>query len=300
MNSGTWDAFPLDLEAIAPGVGPFPHRPFLETVSDHRDDPTDELHISVVDAGAAAFTVTDDHLEFAGRSNLTDYHSPLGPRGAEAVADALSTLPIRTFRFDSLPQEARAAVESGVEMAGAKFSTSEDEVAAVLDLPDSYDEWLASISKKERHEVRRKRRRFEAEFGEIAIVRHGAEAINMFCAMHRTAQGEKGSFMSGSMQRFFEDLLERAGATIHTLECDGVPRANAFGFETDEGYFYYNSAYDPDAAMASPGIVLLASMIEAQIERGARVFDFLKGDERYKFKHGAQPRQLFVVTGAMQ
>lgn len=300
MSSRTWDAFPLDLEAVAPGVGPFPYRPFLETVWNHRDDPTDELHIAVVDAGAAAFTVTRDHLELAGRSNLTDYHSPLGPGGAEAVAQALSELPIRTFRFDSLPQEARAAVESGVETAGAEFSTSEDEVSAVLSLPDSYDEWLASISKKERHEVRRKRRRFEAEFGEITIVQHGADAINMFCAMHRTAQGEKGSFMSGSMQRFFEDLLEYAGATIHTLECDGVPRANAFGFETDEGYFYYNSAYDPDAAMASPGIVLLASMIEAQIERGARVFDFLKGDERYKFKHGAQPRPLFVVTGTMR
>ncbi len=105
--------------------------------------------------------------------------------------------------------------------------------------------------------------------------------------------------MTGGMQHFFEDLMERAGATIHTLVCYGVPRANAFGFETDDGYFYYNSAYDADAAMASPGIVLLASLIEAQIARGAAIFDFLKGDERYKFRHGAQPRPLFVVSGVM-
>ena len=300
MSRHSWDAFPPDLEAAAPGVGPFPHRPFLETAWNHRGDVTEELHVVVADSGAAAFVVTGSHLQFAGQSNLTDYHSPLGPNGAEAVAEALSTLPVETFRLDSLPEEARAAVELGVEMAGGQLSVTEDEVAAVLELPDSYEGWLASIGKKERHEVRRKRRRFEAEFGEITIVQHGAEAINMFCAMHRTAQGDKAMFMTGEMQRYFEDLLDHAGATIHTLECDGIPRANAFGFETDDGYFYYNSAYDPDAAMASPGIVLLAALIEAQIERGARVFDFLKGDERYKFKHGAQPRQLFVVEGSLR
>jgi CelD/BcsL family acetyltransferase involved in cellulose biosynthesis len=299
MTAGSWDIFPRDLESIAPGVGPFPHRPFLETVWNHRDEQSGELHVEVVDDGAVALVVTDDHVEFAGQSNLTDYHAPLGSNGAEAIATALASYPEATFRFDSLPDEARIAVEAGVEIAGGRRRTADDEVSAVIALPDSYDGWLASIGKKERHEVRRKRRRFEAEFGEIEVVQHGPEAIDMFCAMHRSSQGDKGMFMTGGMQRYFEDLLEHAGATIHTLMCDGIPRANAFGFETEDGYFYYNSAYDMDAAMASPGIVLLASMIESQIARGAAVFDFLKGDERYKFKHGAQPRQLFVVTGSM-
>ena len=49
--------------------------------------------------------------------------------------------------------------------------------------------------------------------------------------------------------------------------------------------------------MASPGVVLFSSMIETEIERGASVFDFLKGDEPYKFRHGAEPRQLFAITG---
>ena len=105
--------------------------------------------------------------------------------------------------------------------------------------------------------------------------------------------------MTDEMRAYFEELLDTGGASIHTLVCDGIARAKAFGFETGEGYFYYNSAYDADAAMASPGIVLLASMIEAQIERGAKVFDFLKGDERYKFKHGASPRPLYAVSGRL-
>ena len=299
MTSTQWDGFPSDLDPIADSIGPFASRPFLEVVWNHRDTAGLDLHVEVTSDGAVALVTDGDRVEFAGQSNLTDYHSPLGPAGGTALARALESHQGASVYLDSLPLEAVATVEQAVRATGAEPSTEQHETAAVLQLPETYDDWLASIGKKERHEVRRKRRRFVAEFGEIEIVPHGSEAINMFCAMHRTSQGDKGMFMTGEMQSYFEDLLDSGGATIHTLECDGIPRANAFGFETANGYFYYNSAYDMDAAMASPGIVLLASMIEAQIERGARVFDFLKGDERYKFKHGASPRPLYAVSGQL-
>lgn len=101
--------------------------------------------------------------------------------------------------------------------------------------------------------------------------------------------------MTETMERLFTTLAEDAGATVHRLVCGGRVRAAAFGFETPDGYFYYNSAYDPDAAMASPGVVLLSSLIDEQIRRGVRVFDFLKGDERYKYRHGAVARPLSTV-----
>lgn len=299
MTSTRWDSFPSDLDPIADSVGPFASRRFLEVVWNHRDTAGLDLQVESSSDGAVALVTDGDRIEFAGQSNLTDYHSPLGPGGGAALARALESHQGASVYLDSLPLEAVATVEDAVQATGGVPSTEQHETAAVLQLPATYDDWLASIGKKERHEVRRKRRRFVAEFGEIEIVPHGSEAINMFCAMHRTAQGDKGMFMTGEMQSYFEDLLDSSGATIHTLVCDGIARASAFGFETDDGYFYYNSAYDMDAAMASPGIVLLASMIEAQIERGARVFDFLKGDERYKFKHGASPRPLYAVSGRL-
>ena len=299
MKATQWDSYPSDLDPIADSIGPFASRPFLEVVWNHRETTGIDLHIESIAGGAAALVTDGDRVEFAGQSNLTDYHSPLGPAGGEALTQALTSHHGSSVYLDSLPLEAIATVEEAVRAAGGLPSTSQHETAAVLDLPASYDDWLASIGKKERHEVRRKRRRFVAEFGDIEIVPHGSEAITMFCAMHRTSQGDKGMFMTGEMQSYFEDLLDTGGATIHTLVCDGIPRANAFGFETDDGYYYYNSAYDVDAAMASPGIVLLASMIEAQIARGAGTFDFLKGDERYKFRHGASPRPLYAVSGQL-
>jgi len=297
MRAGEWGSYPTNLEPLAPETGPFAKRPFLETVWEHRDDLRSELLIGYTQRGAVALALSDDHIEFAGQENLTDYHSPLGPAGVAALVDAIVPLSGHSFDLDSLPQDIALAVAAGLEEAGIVSRIVRHETVSILALPQSYDEWLGSIGKKERHEVRRKRRRFEAEFGEISIVQRGVEALDEFCEMHRSSQGDKGTFMTGDMQEFFGDLIRHADASIHTLVCDGIPRANAFGFETEFAYYYYNSAYDIDAAMASPGIVLLAALVEAQICRGARVIDFLKGDERYKVKHGAEPQPLFTVEG---
>jgi len=292
-----WESYPSDLAPLAPETGPFAKRPFLETVWRHRGNTRSELHIEHTQGGAVALALSDEHTEFAGQGNLTDYHSPLGPGGTAALVNAIVELDGHSFSLDSLPETVARAALIGLREAGIDCRIDQHETVSVLSLPPSYDDWLASIGKKERHEVRRKRRRFEVEFGEIEIVRRGVEALEGFCEMHRSSQGDKSTFMTADMQHYFADLMKHADASIYTLECDGIPRANAFGFETELGYYYYNSAYDTDAAMASPGIVLLAALVEAQIDRGAATFDFLKGGEVYKVRHGAVARPLFIIEG---
>lgn len=294
-----WASLPADLPPAADHVGPFPHGPFLAAAERAVGTDPDAVRVHRTDAGGAiAVVVEGGAVRLAGPAHLTDYHAPLGTDPG-AVARALADFPGHRFVLDSLPRDAADVVTRGLELLGADHRVDEDESTAVLALPGSYDDWLMSIGKKERHEVRRKRRRFEDEFGAIAVERRGADAVAEFCAMHRTSPGAKGAFMTDAMESLFTDLADEAGASVHRLVCDGVVRAAAFGFETEHGYFYYNSAYDPDAAMASPGVVLLSALIEGQIERGVTVFDFLKGDERYKYRHGAERRQLFSIEGVV-
>lgn len=294
-----WTGLRPELRPTAEHVGPFPHRPFLEAVEAAVGTSPDSVHVHRTDGDSAVALVEDGGtLRFAGPTHLTDYHTPLGT-DPTALATALAAFPGHRFVLDSLPREAADVVSRGVELLGAEYLAREEESTAVLALPGSHDDWLMAIGKKERHEVRRKRRRFEAEFGTIEIERRGLDAVPEFCAMHRTSPGEKGTFMTEEMEAFFTALAREAGATVHRLVCDGVVRAAAFGFESEAGYFYYNSAYDPDAAMASPGVVLLSALIERQIERGATVFDFLKGDEKYKYRHGAEPRPLLTIEGVV-
>ena len=299
MTTGPrWNLLAEGLPPAAAHVGPFPHGAFLVAVEEAvGTDPSDvEIHAS--DEGALALVMGADGVRLAGVESLTDYHAPLGSV-ASLLTDALRPHRGTRFRFDSLPEEAaRPLLDTLIEIAPEPTMERHD-ATAVLRLPATFEAWLSSIGKKERHEVRRKRRRFAATFGEIEVVDVGPSGIETFCDLHRTSAGDKGSFMTDAMQRMFTELATTAGGTVHHLVCGGIVRASAFGFETHDGYYYYNSAYDPDAAMASPGVVLFSSMIERQIERGVPVFDFLKGDETYKYRHGAAPRPLFAIEGVI-
>jgi CelD/BcsL family acetyltransferase involved in cellulose biosynthesis len=294
-----WTTFPSVGTATAPQVGPFPFRSFLEAAWSARADVNTDLVIGADGTGAVAFAVSQDRIEFAGDQNITDYHSPIGPEPVSLIASTLSDVRGKTFRFDSLPAEAVEPMVTALQTLDATFTTAEHEVAAVLALPDSFEQWLMSIGKKERHEVRRKRKRFDTEFGETRIVMGGTDSLEEFCEMHRRSGGDKGSFMTPEMEQFFNNLVTTANAVVHNLSSNGQTLATAFGFETPDGYYFYNSAFEPGAAGASPGVVLFSSMIEAQIERGAKVFDFLKGNERYKLRHGAEARILYAVEGRL-
>lgn len=292
-----WADFPTEGQPSAPRTGPFPFRPFLATVWKHRTDPTAELVVATSQDSAVALAVSDGLVQFAGEADLTDYHAPIGNHSDDVLVRALSEHRGKAFRFDSLPLEATPGVIHAMERLGAEPTLTKHEGTAVLDLPPTFEEWLMGIGKKERHEVRRKRRRFEAEFGPVNIVPGVTDAFTTFCMMHRESEGEKGSFMTDPMEQYFSDLVSNAGAVVHALVCEDRTLATAFGWETEDGYYFYNSAFDPSAAFASPGVVLFSTMIESQIVRGAKVFDFLKGDEPYKFRHGAKVRPLYAVEG---
>ena len=125
-------------------------------------------------------------------------------------------------------------------------------------------------------------------------------AFDAFVTMHRAALGEKGAFFDDAMASFFAALLDLDGAALDLLTAgDGTPVAAAFGFEEPDAYYLYNSAFDPDLGKVSPGVVLVDRMIEQAIAAGRARFDFLKGDEAYKFRMGAEARPLFRVEAAL-
>ncbi|MDX1691921.1 MAG: GNAT family N-acetyltransferase [Acidimicrobiia bacterium] len=289
------DAGVLDLEPVAPLTGPFPRRPFLGPWAEHRG-----VTPTVVDHGDAAVVLWDDDgvTRFAGEPDLTDYHSPLGT-GVEALAASLPGLlgPGTRLVLDSLPEEAARPLAAGLTGAGVEPTMEQHEVAAVLALGDTHDDYLAGLDKKQRHEVRRKGRRFAEAYGEPVLERD-AGRLGLFVDMHRAAPGDKGDFMTDDMVIFFEALLDAGFGLDLLVGGDGTVVAAGVGYEDDDAYYLYNSAFDPEAGHASPGVILVDSLIAQAIDGGRRRFDFLKGDEVYKFRLGAEERPLYVVEAA--
>jgi CelD/BcsL family acetyltransferase involved in cellulose biosynthesis len=282
-------------DPLAPLVGPFPRAPFLETWRRHRSD--GDLAIVGHAAGMAAVVVTDGVARFAGEEHLTDYHSPLGS-DVGGVVDGLLELGVPLV-LDSLPSEAADPLEAGLVGRGVEVVRTTGEPCLVLDIAVPGDGgWEAMLSSKQRHEVRRKRRRFADTVGEVDVGSDRA-AFGRFVDLHRSSDGEKGEFMTDAMASYFEALLGLDCARIDVLrDPTGSIIAAAFGFEDDDAYYLYNSAFDPAVGDASPGIVLVDALIHSNAASGRTRFDFLKGTEVYKRRLGAVERSLVTLEVA--
>ncbi|OFW67619.1 MAG: hypothetical protein A2Z12_01265 [Actinobacteria bacterium RBG_16_68_21] len=291
-----WVALAEDRRPLAAAVGPFPHRPFLETWWRHRG--AGEPAIVEHGDSVAAVVTHEGVMSYAGDTDVTDYHTPLGPDPGAAVVAAVSAAKRGTsLRFDSMPLEVARPVLAALTAAGIEAVLRRHEVTMVL--PLNAAEPLAVLDGKERHEMRRKTRRFEETYGEPTVVT-GAEGFASFVKLHRLAEGSKGAFMSDATAAFFHDLLEVPGAIVDVLRgAQGDALAAAFGFVDADTYYLYNSSFDPSAAPVSPGIVILKILMERESAAGRRRFDLLKGTETYKRRLGAHPRALYLIEGVV-
>jgi CelD/BcsL family acetyltransferase involved in cellulose biosynthesis len=179
------------------------------------------------------------------------------------------------------------------------------EVCPVIDLPDTYEAYLGELDKKQRHELRRKRRRAEEEGAEFVIA--GSEhdiytEIQAFLDLMSMSTPEKAAFLQLPGHRaFFEEMgpvMYQLGVLDLTfLMVQGQRAATMWQFNYRDRVMLYNSGLNPDAfAHLSAGIVLLSHSIENAIEQGFRKYDFLRGDETYKFRLGARPISVFRVN----
>jgi CelD/BcsL family acetyltransferase involved in cellulose biosynthesis len=106
--------------------------------------------------------------------------------------------------------------------------------------------------------------------------------------------------MDERMEAFFRRvaaaLAETGGIRLWLLDAADGPLAAFLCLEWDGTVGLYNSGFHPDRAALSPGLVLLAHVIRDAIARGKRRFDFLRGEERYKYDFGPSPEDVCRVT----
>lgn len=95
--------------------------------------------------------------------------------------------------------------------------------------------------------------------------------------------------------RFFRALRDRGATTTSTLSVGERLIAGHIGVRHDGVFHYWMPSYDAAAAPAAPGLLLLERLIEASIGAGDRIFDFLEGQEQYKFYYATHVRLIGTV-----
>lgn len=292
-----WGTSAFGLEPAASAVGPFAGRGFLMAWWRHLGAGWKPLLVETP-SSLLPLMVRDHQVTFAGVGDLTDYHTPLGEGVEGTVEQMVEALGSGwALSLDSLPWEAATLIEKGLRQAAVGHASVEHQVTAVIDLPMGFAAYLSTLGKSERHELRRKRRRFQEAVGPVLVETHRGRgwAFDQFVALHRMAKGPKGAFLTTGAEAFFADLITQPGWRVDVLRGHDQALACLFGYSDGSGYYLYNSSYHPDVASISPGMVLLAAVIEEAAEEGLPRVDFLKGDEGYKFRLGARRRPLYRI-----
>ena len=294
---------------------PFQHpawqRVWLEVFQDGRD----LLLLSVRDGetlvGIAPLIRNGDSLSFVGHYSICDYMDfIIAPDQCRDVFDAILTalkdeawsqLDLRGIRDGSTTLTELTAV---AESAGLKVEQEEEAVAPRVELPGDWEEYVSGLAKKNRHELRRKLRNLQAE-GNLQLQtytsREDVEAhLPILLRFMVDSRQDKANFMSEQMGLFFhkatQALAEEDLIRLYELELDGKPVASVLCFDQGGQLYLYNSGYDPEYAKMSVGIASKALCVQAAIEEGKHCIDFLRGDEDYKYRLGAQDQQIYKLV----
>ena len=188
---------------------------------------------------------------------------------------------------------------------GVRCSVEEMDRAPFVPLAGSFDDYLARLGTKERHELRRKMRRAGELLPGMAYRVTGspeelARDLPSFLDLHRKSDPEKGRFMDDRMAGFFREVAEGFLASgelrLAFLSGGGGDVASVFQFRAGGSLLLYNSGYDPAWRAANPGLVLIARCIEGAAADGVPEYDFLRGTERYKYDLGGVDRVVRTVT----
>lgn len=236
-----------------------------------------------------------DLIAVAGREEAV-WAALLEARGTSRDVWELHSIPAASPTVTALPALAAAA--------GVAADATVEEQCPVLALPASWDAYLGALSGKHRHELTRKLRRMQREAPDARAAAAGEPAavaarLPDFLRLHRASRAGKAKFMDARMEAFFRGitaaLAGRRELRLWFLDTGAGPLASFITLEWGDRVGLYNSGFEPSQAALSPGLVLLAHVIQDAIARGKARFDFLRGEERYKYEFGPSPEPVYAV-----
>jgi len=227
-------------------------------------------------------------------SGVSDYLHPLVASGHEhniwpEVEDALATVGANLVDLQQ--------ISSRFAPVHLLPGTMPQASCAVLELPSTFDDYLKRLSKSLRYDVRRIDRLKHVELLH-ADEANATDLLNGFFRLHSArwhSRGLPGAFASAKRRSFHFRCLDAAlrdgTCRIAGLLADQRLVGVIYAMRAGNGYYFYQSGFDPNAKAYSPGTLLVSDSIKRAIEEGMGIFDFLRGVEPYKLRW--QPQHVY-------
>lgn len=262
----------------------------------------------------ACFYLQDGVLRFNGCVEETDYLDIICEAGAAetawtAVLECLTgggLPPWQLVELCNVPEwsRTRQILPALAQQQDLHVEMEIHNVCPVIQLPATYEAYLSQLDKKQRHEIRRKQRKAEAADARLRVV--GPEddlerAVDDFLHLLELSTPEKKDWLTPERRALFADVsraaMDNGTLQLMFLEQNGTAVAVLFNFDYDNRVWVYNSGLDVlGSGHLSPGVVLTAKSIALAIELGRQEFDFLRGDEVYKYRFGAEDTHVYRLS----
>ena len=262
--------------------------------------------------GIAPLVLRDRVISFMGSQDLFDYSDFVISQGSEAyffpcLLDHLADEQWDALELVSIHQDSSTLkyLPGLAKERGFSVDVREEGVSPVLNLPASWEDYVQALPKKARHELKRKFRRVDSAEGHFESYLASdpdklENDLQDFFTLMRFAREPKHRFLTNSREQFFR-TVSRAMSEIGVLKLffmgyNSERVAGVMCFDDGPTRFMYNSGFHPDYSYYSVGLILKALCIKDAIESGKARFDFLRGDERYKYDLGGENRTLYQIV----
>lgn len=197
-----------------------------------------------------------------------------------------------------------AATQAATANLGLSFTQEQLQHCPFIRLPGDWEQYISSIDKKQRHEIRRKMRR--AEEYELPVRWYFAEGgdrlreeVESFLGL-MACDPEKARFLTPAMRTQVHSIAQAAHKgrwlQLAFIEVNGEKAAAYLNFDYQNHIWVYNSGLDFRFSALSLGWVLLGHLLKWANDQKRESFDFMRGDEQYKYRFGAIDRHVVRLT----
>ena len=228
---------------------------------------------------------------------LLDFLGYSGPVGLSMPAPEAESKPWQVLDWQNIPEASPAlpVLKHEAEKRNWAFAQEQTYHAPSIPLVGDFETYLCGIDKKQRHEIRRKMRRAEESGSELRwyCVSDGTalEAeVEAFLAM-MAEEPDKAKFLTEAMRRQMQlacrAAFDNGWLQLAFLEVDGQKAAGYLNFDYLNRIWVYNSGIARRFLELSPGWVLLGHLLQWANENKRLEFDFMRGNEEYKYRFGA-------------
>lgn len=181
--------------------------------------------------------------------------------------------------------------------AGFTCRISVQDTCPWLPLPETHEELVRIVPSSVLERLAYYRRRADRHGGWVARLadkRTFGRFFDEFVRLHRARWGDASALVEDRSIVFLrasaEGLLSKSRLRLLVLEIGGRPASALLGFLDRARCYFYLGGFDPQFARFDPGTLVLGSAIDLAIREKARTFDFLRGEEHYKYAWGARKR----------